>query len=240
MILRLCILSILVEAVFFSCSSRSGENYRNKVSRRNAQNETYKTDDTQNTKSEREIINGRNKEQPLTKKYEKLRKGVFLISAIRKNKNIQGSGFFINSNTGVSNAHVFENSKDLKIKTWDGKVFQVKQIKKSSSSEEYDYVIFNTAPTNGNYPNLKLSNKQPVVGESVFAIGNPRGLEQTLSTGIISALRNNKTLIQTTTEITFGSSGGPLFNSAGEVIGITTSGMGEANLNFAVSVDVIK
>lgn len=77
------------------------------------------------------------------------------------------------------------------------------------------------------------------VGEDVFAIGNPKGLEHTLSKGIVSSYRENNTMIQTTTEITHGSSGGPLFNMQGEVIGITTSGVGEANLNFAMNIQIL-
>lgn len=70
----------------------------------------------------------------------------------------------------------------------------------------------------------------------MFAIGNPKGLESTLSTGIVSSIRSSDHLIQTTAEITHGSSGGPLFNMKGEVIGITSAGLGEANLNFAVDI----
>ncbi|MBK8111356.1 MAG: serine protease [Saprospiraceae bacterium] len=81
-----------------------------------------------------------------------------------------------------------------------------------------------------------LLQKKSPIGQSCFAIGNPKGLVNTLSTGIISSLRKNGDVIQTTAEITQGSSGGPLFNADGEVIGITTAGLEEANLNFAVSI----
>jgi serine protease Do len=99
-----------------------------------------------------------------------------------------------------------------------------------------DYIIFKVAGFGQSFPYLRLANSIPKVGENVFAIGNPKGLDHTLSTGIVSALRQNNAIIQTTTEITHGSSGGPLFNMQGEVIGITTAGLGEANLNFAVNV----
>jgi len=61
-------------------------------------------------------------------------------------------------------------------------------------------------------------------------------LSQTLSTGIISGFREDGNLIQTTAEITYGSSGGALFNKRGEVIGMTTSGFGNASLNFAINI----
>ena len=77
------------------------------------------------------------------------------------------------------------------------------------------------------------------IGDEVFTIGNPKGLTQTLSTGIVSSYRDGNNFIQTTAEITHGSSGAPLFNKYGEVIGITTSGIGEANLNFALNINSI-
>lgn len=76
----------------------------------------------------------------------------------------------------------------------------------------------------------------PNIGEESFTVGNPQGLTQTLSKGIISGFRENRKYIQTTTEITYGSSGAPLFNRNGEVIGITTGGFGEANLNYAINI----
>lgn len=75
-------------------------------------------------------------------------------------------------------------------------------------------------------------------GQDVVAIGNPIGLQNTVSKGIISAFRSeeNVDFLQTTAEITNGSSGGALLDLYGNLMGITTSGYGEANLNFAISV----
>jgi len=83
---------------------------------------------------------------------------------------------------------------------------------------------------------VKLAKILPKIGEGVFAIGNPEGLEQTLSNGIISSYREDKTYIQTNTAITHGSSGGPLFNMKGEVIGIISLGKQEGSLFFALSI----
>ncbi|MBT7040932.1 MAG: trypsin-like serine protease, partial [Bacteroidetes bacterium] len=80
------------------------------------------------------------------------------------------------------------------------------------------------------------------IGENVFAIGNPLGLEKTLSKGIISGYRgDDNELIQTDTDVTHGSSGGPLFNMRGEVLGITSMVLksGGANLNFAISIELL-
>ena len=74
-------------------------------------------------------------------------------------------------------------------------------------------------------------------GSIAVAIGSPLGLFNTVSTGIISNFWESEgiDLIQISIPITHGNSGGALFNESGKLIGITTSGMGEANLNFAIS-----
>lgn len=75
------------------------------------------------------------------------------------------------------------------------------------------------------------------VGDDVFAVGAPKGLGWTLSNGIVSALRedNGQRLVQTTAPISPGSSGGGLFNTAGQIVGITSSGVRDGqNLNFAI------
>jgi serine protease Do len=79
------------------------------------------------------------------------------------------------------------------------------------------------------------------VGERVVAIGNPRGLEQTVTDGLISAIRDTGKgykLFQMSVPISTGSSGGPLFNMAGEAIGITAAYLeGGQNLNFAIPIN---
>lgn len=80
-------------------------------------------------------------------------------------------------------------------------------------------------------------------GQKIISIGNPKGLVNTVSDGIISAIRNidGLNLIQFTAPITFGNSGGALFNVYGELIGITSFGYGkEGNLNFAISIKDIE
>jgi S1-C subfamily serine protease len=89
---------------------------------------------------------------------------------------------------------------------------------------------------------VRLGNSDPVqVGERVVAIGNPRGLEQTVTDGLISAIRDTGKgykLFQMSVPISTGSSGGPLFNMAGEAIGITAAYLeGGQNLNFAIPIN---
>ena len=83
--------------------------------------------------------------------------------------------------------------------------------------------------------------EQLTVGQNVFAIGNPKGLESTMSAGLVSSLRRNTggqlVLIQTSAAISGGSSGGGLFDAQGNLVGLTTLGSvtGDAqNLNFAI------
>ena len=173
--------------------------------------------------------------------YQDNKEAVFLIYTSDGQEYHQGSGFFISADgIGISNYHVFEGTfkgKEL-IKLLNGQEYKIAKV--LASNKELDYIVFQVeAGGDEKFPFLAISNSYPVIGDNVFAIGNPKGLESTLSTGIISSLRTDVHLIQTTAEITNGSSGGPLFNMNGAVIGITSSGMGEANLNFAVDIRVL-
>ena len=93
--------------------------------------------------------------------------------------------------------------------------------------------------TSKSLPSLQLSQQIPAVGSKVYAIGSPKGLDQSLSQGIVSKVRegaDESKWIQTTAAISQGSSGGPLFSSDGLVIGLTTKYViGGQNLNFATS-----
>ncbi|MGW8123627.1 S1C family serine protease [Roseivirga echinicomitans] len=169
--------------------------------------------------------------------FEKNKEAIFLVYTSDETKSYQGSGFFISSDgIGISNYHVFEGTNEGAeiIKLSNGSELKIEQVLKKDKSN--DFIIFKVKSSRSlNY--LNVAKQLPKIGEEVFAIGNPKGLEHTLSTGIISGYRENKKYLQTTTEITNGSSGGPLMNMKGEVIGITSAGMGEANLNFAINIE---
>ena len=169
----------------------------------------------------------------LSQMFEDNKVSVLMVYTAKDTSISQGSAFLIDANgLAVSNYHVFKNSDQAIAVDYEGNEY--KDIKIIYSSPDLDFIIFRI---NGmKLPPLKIATAQASIGEACFAIGNPLGLDQTLSTGIISGYRDNENYIQTSAEITFGSSGGPLFNSAGEVIGITTAGAGQANLNFAVNI----
>jgi len=206
-----------------------------------AQKEEYRSDPETPTK---EIIQGpsENKSsdpEDLSSLFKKHRSAVFMILTSNGAEGFQGSGFFVSQDgIGVSNYHVFEGTTIgfEEIVLIDGTRYKIGQV--LQKSQENDFIVFKVSSASSlNY--LNVASTLPEVGEDVFSIGNPRGLEHTLSTGIVSGYRDDNKYIQTTTEITHGSSGGPLLNMRGDVIGITTSGLGEANLNFAVNIKVL-
>ena len=183
-------------------------------------------------------IPSNNKVLPLNVLYNKYKSSVFIIYTSDGFDGYQGTGFFISkSGIAISNYHVFKGtSQGLEvIETYNGKKLKIEKV--LSKSDENDYIIFKVGLSGYNINNpIPISFQEPQIGEEVFEIVNPMGLESTLSAGIISGYRDKKQYIQTTTEITHGSSGGPLLNMRGEVVGITTAGLGEANLNFAINI----
>lgn len=169
--------------------------------------------------------------------FQKLQREVFMIYTINGYEEVsQGSGFFIAPGIGITNYHVLEDSEDAVIAIND-EAYEITDILASSLSDKRDYVIFKTTYRT-NTP-LKIASKNPRIGEDIFAIGSPKGLSNSLTKGTISGFRENNR-IQIDATIDHGSSGGPLFNIKGEVIGITTSGMGTGSeLNFAVNIQAL-
>ncbi|NOT62393.1 MAG: trypsin-like serine protease [Acidobacteria bacterium] len=145
-----------------------------------------------------------------------------------------GSGFFVEGKLIATNYHVIENASVIYARTVGQKRF-FKISKVDRVDQENDLALlrvegFSVKP-------LPLGDsKQVKVGNEVYAVGNPEGFSGTFSQGIISGLRRSK-LIQITAPVSHGSSGGPVLNKRGEVIGVVSSSFQEGqNLNFAVSV----
>ena len=146
-----------------------------------------------------------------------------------------GTGFYVGSNSIATNLHVVRNAKRVR-------VFSASNQKENKANgiravnAEHDLAILSME--DAGQP-LALATSKMEVGDPVFAIGNPRGLDATLSTGIVSAVRTvGKTaMYQITAPISPGSSGGPVLNSKAQVIGVSTSYLDQGqNLNFAVDV----
>jgi serine protease Do len=168
---------------------------------------------------------------------------VFLIYAMDENENITGTGtgFFINGQgLAVSNHHVFKGGKSWKIKLKSGKIYPVSSV--IHSDAEVDYIIFKVDMDNS--PFLHLSEQLPEKGEDIFVLGNPKGLESTVTRGVVSAYRSlNKRndYIQIDAAISPGSSGSPVMNMHGEVIGIATAKLDQCeSCNFAVNIELVE
>jgi len=148
-----------------------------------------------------------------------------------------GSGFFISQNGDViTNYHVIQGASSAEIKTADEKTYPITYI--VAGDEKNDVIRLSVnIPSQYVYP-LSLSKTIPEVGERIIVYGSPLGLENTVSDGIVSAIRDIPDygrIIQITAPISPGSSGSPVLNMQGEVIGIATFQLVEGqNLNFAI------
>ncbi len=155
----------------------------------------------------------------------------------------QGSGFIIaDGGYVVTNAHVMEGAKAANIITYDGKNHAVTQIGKNTIMD----IALLKIEENG-YSPLELANSNNVqVGEKVIAIGNPLGLQFSVSEGIVSAVHREgenglNVYTQTDASLNPGNSGGPLIDINGEVIGINNFKIsGSENIGFALESNSIK
>jgi hypothetical protein len=147
----------------------------------------------------------------------------------------RGSGFFVRPDgTLVTNHHVIANADALRVQLASGEVFD--RVFYLTSDERRDIALLRVPVSRA--PVLEIGDDQQAeVGDAVFVMGNPLGLDGTFSSGLISARRmvDGVALVQISAPISSGSSGGPVLNAAGQVIGIATLTMTEGqNLNMAV------
>ena len=152
-----------------------------------------------------------------------------------------GSGFFVRAGEIASNLHVVEGGARGYAKlVGQNTNYELEGI--TAVDTKRDLVVLKISAANS--PVLPLGNSDAVqVGESVYAVGNPHGLEGTFSQGIVSSIREVGTdkLLQITAPISPGSSGGPVLNARGEVIGVSVATFkGGQNLNFAIPSDYLK
>ena len=163
-----------------------------------------------------------------------------------------GSGFFINADGYlITNFHVIEGETEISVEVYSQKDGQLdretyKQVKIIAINKFHDLALLHIEDKNA--PKFKWvtlgSSDALSVGDPVFAIGSPLGLERTVTQGIISTKTRElegELYLQTSTQINPGNSGGPLFNLAGEVVGVTNMKItfGEG-LGFAIPVELVK
>lgn len=177
---------------------------------------------------------------------------VFYIEVYDANHNptASGSGFFISADgIAVTNYHVIAQTSSAIITTTDGSTYNVSHV--IAYDEALDIAIIRVSKTAitgsdvSKFKTISLGDSDSILaGETIYAIGSPKGLQNTLSNGIISNPRqvvDGETLIQITAPISHGSSGGALVNEYGEVIGITSAGFDDAqNIGFAIPINIVK
>jgi Trypsin-like serine proteases, typically periplasmic, contain C-terminal PDZ domain len=159
----------------------------------------------------------------------------------RGNSVSRGSGFFIAMDRVVTNRHVIERSSRVEVHLLDGKKFPVKGV--LAVDGEGDLALLQVdIPAQFVRP-LQIVRTVPQEGESIVVVGNPFGLEGSVSNGIVSAVRDISgygRIIQITAPISPGSSGSPVVNMYGQVIGVATLQAAEGqSLNFAVPAERI-
>jgi tetratricopeptide (TPR) repeat protein len=154
----------------------------------------------------------------------------------RGEKLSRGSGFFIDSDRVVTNRHVIEGAIRAEVHSSTGSVYSVKGV--LAVDAEGDLALLKVDPPALQISPLPLDRTSPQEGESVVVIGNPLGLEGSVANGIVSAVRDIPTfgrIIQITAPISPGSSGSPVVNMQGQVIGVATLQITSGqSVNFAI------
>mgnify|MGYP005725306345 FL=1 len=160
-----------------------------------------------------------------------------------------GSGVIIDADKGyvVTNNHVVDNADEITVKLTDGREFKAKKL---GSDEQSDIALLKIEPDD--LKALPLADSDALrVGDFVVAIGNPFGLSQTVTSGIVSALGRSglniggyEDFIQTDAAINRGNSGGALVNLHGELVGINTAifgpNGGNVGIGFAIPANMMK
>lgn len=177
--------------------------------------------------------------------YEKINPAIVAIDAKIPSGTSSGSGCIINPNgTILTSSHVIIDSNDITVTIANGETYKATILKSIGDNNDLALLkIYTNKPlktiTFGDSKNIR-------VGQKVLAIGNPFGFKGTLTLGIVSRIDYQRNKIQTDAAINPGSSGGPLLNTSGEVIGINqaiynpdnnTSNIG---IGFAVPINSIK
>jgi serine protease Do len=158
----------------------------------------------------------------------------------------QGSGFFISGDGyAVTNNHVVEKAESVEVTTDDGKVHEAKVI---GTDQRSDLALIKVE--GGAFPYVKLSDKASRIGDWVIAVGNPFGLGGTVTAGIVSARGRDigasayDDFIQIDAPVNKGNSGGPTFDTEGNVIGVNTAifspSGGSVGIAFAIPSDTVK
>lgn len=159
----------------------------------------------------------------------------------------QGSGFFISADGyAVTNNHVVDGADKVEVTTDDGKTYTAKVI---GTDQRTDLALIKVEGSS-NFPFAKLANGKPRIGDWVLAVGNPFGLGGTVTAGIVSASGRDigngpyDDFIQIDAPVNKGNSGGPAFNTEGEVMGVNTAiyspSGGSVGIAFSIPANTVK
>jgi S1-C subfamily serine protease len=147
-----------------------------------------------------------------------------------------GSGVFIDRQGHlITNLHVIKGVARAEVKLSQGEVFPLTEMVASDEKADLVKLVVNLPGGAPHY--LAVSGARPEVGQRVVVLGSPLGLERTVSEGLVSAIRTVRDrgeFLQISAPIAPGSSGGPVVNMTGQVIGIATFQVRGQNINFAV------
>ena len=177
--------------------------------------------------------------------YERINPAIVLVEAQLKDGVSSGTGCVINKNGIIlTSSHVVDNASYIEVTTSKGETYKAEIIKSENTNN--DLTLLKIKPE-APLPVIKLGDSSLVkVGQKVLAIGNPFGFNGTLTTGIVSRIDYERNKIQTDAAINPGSSGGPILNANGEVIGISQSIFNPDNnksnigIGFAVPANEVK
>ena len=177
--------------------------------------------------------------------YEKINPAIVLVEAQMIDGLSSGTGCIINKNGIIlTSSHVVDKSSYIEVTTSKGETYNAEIMPTNGSNG--DLALLRIKP-NKPLPTIKLGDSSMVkVGQKVLAIGNPFGFNGTLTTGIVSRIDYERNKIQTDAAINPGSSGGPILNADGEVIGISQSIFNPDNnksnigIGFAVPANEVK
>lgn len=166
---------------------------------------------------------------------------VVVIAGDTDSGSMVGSGFILSRDGKiVTNLHVIKDLKTVRVQLSNGEVFD--SVSVVGTDERRDLAVVKIPGFN--LPPLALGNSNDVtVGERVVVVGNPHGLEGTVTAGILSSVRDSDgfKVFQTDAAVNPGNSGGPLLNDKGQVIGVVSFKLRSSeNLNFAVAVNYVR
>lgn len=154
----------------------------------------------------------------------------------------QGSGFFISADGYVlTNNHVVEHAKSVQIKTTEGKTLEAKVV---GTDAKTDLAVLKVTSSGTSFPFVKFASHAPRVGDWVLAMGNPFGLGGTVTAGIVSASGRDigsgpyDDYLQIDAPVNKGNSGGPTFNTQGEVIGVNTAIYSPSGGSIGIAFDI--